>query len=453
MLKAQQATLTKFLHELDDLHRSERTKQGYQFWLTKLAEHTSKPFEAMGPEDLAGFMRTLDSCSPVSRNTVRHVFNHFFATYLKHSEAMQHPTMKPEKAPDKVPDLLTDEEVDRLLAAARNVRDKALIAVFIEGGVRAGALATFPATAPAAKEGPPFMAFKDVQKTPYGWTVRIRHTKGSNQGLVPIATYAPDLTRWMSEHPGQQPDDPLWCYQREGKLLPLDYHAIHRLIHLAARRAGIDKRVHPHLFRKQSATTKKERLGMDSWDIAQLHGWVPDSRVMRKYIHQNPAAAIDRYVKGVGFNEKAQPAPERSLARKVCPQCKEILGPKSVYCWKCGMIQDKETAELYKESIKEGRKLGEQYQAKFEALEKQLAEQREGVKVRVEAMQKEVAGLEETLTKVRASQATTEKDLKAVLDWWNFLIDNRSFPWLPKDLHTPVPRIGSKASKKRGEQK
>lgn len=385
MLPVQKATLTRFIRYITDKNRSTATKDRYTYWLTKLADHIPKPFEEMVAADLAKYLRSLDDLKPASRNTARDTFHHFFVKYIKKPEAMEHPKLEKEPIPIESPEILSDDELRQLIGAAKTPRDKAILTVLIEGGMRVGSLAEFPEGSPALQTGPGYMAFGDVEKVPHGYKIHLRHTKDREELWAPIYYYAADLKQWLTLHPTQQDEDPLWCYQKSGELYPLGYGALKMIVQQAAKRAGIKKKVHPHLLRKQWASMMKEKRNLDSWDIAQMGGWVPGSRQMRRYIRQNPNAVHDRYAKSLGIEEQTE-EPLGPAVRKECLNCGEVLSPTSIYCPHCGQIQDKETVELHREAIKEDRKAAAQYQERFERqdekmeiMKQQLAEQQKQI--------------------------------------------------------------------------
>ena len=376
-----------FMQYLDDLNRSQATKNLYLFWLEKLAKIISKPYEDMTSEDLAQFIHSLKKLKPASRNMARNKIHYFFTKFLKLPEVVEHPTLSKEDVPIESPNLLTENEIRSLIGAAKNQRDKALIAVLIEGGMRVGALSEFPKDSPARQTGPGYMTFGDVEKYPHGYKIHIRHTKTREERYVPILFYAADLKQWLTLHPTKNDKDPLWCYQQEGKLNPLSYEAIYRLVSRSAQRAGIKKRVHPHLLRKQFASTMKEKYDLDSWDIAQLGGWVPNSSTLRRYIHQNPNAVHDRYAKRLGIKEQIE-EPEGAPVRKECLMCGEVLSPTSKYCPHCGQIQDRETVEIHREAIKENRRVAEQYREEIDLLRQQQTKQRQQTEQKFKELEK-----------------------------------------------------------------
>ncbi|MBK8593647.1 MAG: tyrosine-type recombinase/integrase [Sandaracinaceae bacterium] len=98
----------------------------------------------------------------------------------------------------------------------------------------------------------------------------IRHTKGRRDRIVPLpAVTLEALREWMR----------LRRHRSEG-LFPgrkgrasLTREAVHALLRLAAVRAGLTKRVYPHLLRHGFATHLLSRLGADIRSVQVL--WAP----------------------------------------------------------------------------------------------------------------------------------------------------------------------------------
>lgn len=66
------------------------------------------------------------------------------------------------------------------------------------------------------------------------------------------------LKDWLKDHPGQNnPEAPLWfnVAKKTEKLEPMQYGAIRMQSNKISKKAGISKKIHPHLFRHSRYTT------------------------------------------------------------------------------------------------------------------------------------------------------------------------------------------------------
>ena len=88
MLTEQEQTTKSYLQLLKNKGKSQATQKRFHFWLTKLAEHISKPFEEMTAEDIGKYIRTLKEKSVVTRNTIRQTLGKFFKEFIKNPEIL-----------------------------------------------------------------------------------------------------------------------------------------------------------------------------------------------------------------------------------------------------------------------------------------------------------------------------------------------------------------------------
>src|SRR5205823_11914414 len=97
------------------------------------------------------------------------------------------------------------------------------------------------------------LQIKHVVSVEHGYTLVLDGKTGQRSVLVVSA--APALTAWLNIHPFRNdPEAPLWVHwnYRTGPK-QLKYDTIRFLIVDLFRRAGITKRVYPHLFRHSRA--------------------------------------------------------------------------------------------------------------------------------------------------------------------------------------------------------
>lgn len=140
-------------------------------------------------------------------------------------------------------EILTGAEANALLAACSNraptgIRNRALLAVLYRSGLRIGeALALRPA---------------DVDLTQ--GTIRVLHGKGDRARTVGIdATACGVVGRWLDRRSasGIPSRAPLFC-TLAGE--PLSDRYVRAMVKRMAKRAGIQKRVHPHALRHTHAS-------------------------------------------------------------------------------------------------------------------------------------------------------------------------------------------------------
>lgn len=347
MLTTQQEQLNNFIQDMDDEKRRPATKQRYIQWITRLGASIPKPFDEITQDELVEWMRSQTQLKSIySQNTVRSTISVFYKNYLKQPEKVTHPVFKVLPTLISKPDLPTWEELKRMVHVAGHPRDRALIGVLAEAGMRVGALSG-PFPKGSYGHNPPYVCIGDVIPDTPGCRLLIRKLKKKNgvEREVRILYFAGALKHWLIVHPDStNKNAPLFCALK-GELQPLSYNRIWAIIKRVAKRAGITKNIHPHLFRKAFATRLKEK-GMDPWDIAQMGGWVPQSKVLLRYIQQEDTTAWDRYESAARGQPVTEPSTKIEKPMQMCSSCGEALRAEANWCDRCGQVTDVEIAKV-----------------------------------------------------------------------------------------------------------
>jgi integrase/recombinase XerD len=242
----------------------------------------------------------------------------------------------------KLPEeLLTEDEVKRAAEAAITLRDKALVLVLYESGLRVGELLT--------------LKIKNVQMDQYGAVLIVNGKTGMRR--VRIIASSPALAQWISSHPEKDnPDAWVWVSFKSRDMHHCDilgYAACAKLLRTLFEKAGIKKRCNPHIFR-HSAATRYSKL-MTEAQMKQHFGWVQSSEMASVYVHLSGRDVDDALLKIHGL-KKDEEVEERQFRASVCPRCQEKNSPEKKICAKCGLILDAKLAiqreELEQKSLK-----------------------------------------------------------------------------------------------------
>ncbi len=123
---------------------------------------------------------------------------------------------------DKKPEILTEREITKMIEAAANERDQALLAVTYEGGFRIGELAG--------------LTWGNIFWTDYGAKVRVYGKTGER--VVPLVASSGYLRKWLfvpyydANNDRIDPEALVFC-SLNGK--PMSYQALFRIFKRAAR--------------------------------------------------------------------------------------------------------------------------------------------------------------------------------------------------------------------------
>jgi len=231
---------------------------------------------------------------------------------------------KKDKPKVKKSELLGEEEIQKLLKAIDNPRDKALIALVWDTGARIGEIGG--------------MTIKHVSFEDNATYADLVGKTGSRTCLAIEST--PYLVRWLESHPAREnQNSPLWL-DRSGK--SMTYAALAKVFRRAFEKAGIKKGFNPHLFRHSRATWCAEN-GWSSYEMCKHFGWEMDSGMPAVYISMVDKDVHNKMKEAYGINtDRQKKVEERKM--KMCPRCDVVNPNHGKFCYKCGMSLDTKTA-------------------------------------------------------------------------------------------------------------
>jgi integrase len=213
---------------------------------------------------------------PLSRHSV-HAYvrnvNLFLGWAQRQGESVEAKGQLPKLARRDI-DVLSREEISAMEAAAPTERDKLIIRVLADTGMRVGELVGLR---PA-----------DVIERNRTHLLRITRAKGGDNRLAPIM---PDLARRLRRYaergrPDDSPDRLFVALRRSpnGRTAPLETSGVLQMVRDIAERAHVAKRVYPHLFR-HSFITEALRRGMNPLMVAKIVGHSSLVMIQRNYEH------------------------------------------------------------------------------------------------------------------------------------------------------------------------
>lgn len=302
--------------------------------LRLLAKRLRKPFREATKDDLIALVGNLER-SEYAEHTKYDlkVMLKMFYKWLKGNDEYVPPEISwlkksKKKLDHKLPeDLLTEDEVLRMTEAAINPRDKTLILVLYETGCRIGELLS--------------LQMKNVNFDQYGAVLRVSGKTGDRR--VRIISSAPVLASWLNAHPqAKNPDAWLWFQYKNNKKTDkcLRHGTVYATLKKIAKRAGIQKKIYPHLFRHSRATALANKL--TEAQMKEHFGWVQGSEMAATYVHLSGRDVDNALLKLQGLVQ-VENAREDKLKLRSCQRCKEHNSPSSKFCTKCGLPLDEQS--------------------------------------------------------------------------------------------------------------
>lgn len=214
--------------------------------------------------------------------------------------------------------LLTEEEVLAILRACKNARDRALISVLYEGGFRVGEIGN--------------LTWGDVHFTDVNVSVNTNFKTGKPR-YVPLVASRQYLAQWKADSfSGTEPSDFVFTTTTTKK--PVRYCSIRAHLQTLAARAGITKRVNPHIFR-HSRITHLAQSGMSESVIKLLMWGSISSDMLSTYCHLGNES-IDTAVLALNGVALPKTKDHDCMMPAQCPRCATVNSPGMLFCGVCG---------------------------------------------------------------------------------------------------------------------
>jgi len=350
---------------------SDKRLMRYIAGLSLLNKLLGKDFDKATRKDLERVIAKIESSdySPWSIVSFKSIVRGFYKWLLgdgeEYPELVRWIKPKLKQHQRKLPEnLLQPEDIKLLIENAFNDRDRAFVAFAYESGARISEILS--------------LKIEHIRFDDLGAIVTIPTGK-TGARRIRIVESVPFLKRWLNKHPlKNEPKAPIFCKLSSPKG-PLDYASVRALLKRLKRRAGLKKRIHPHLFRHSRATYLAKYLSEQQLKV--YLGWANDSRMASVYVHLSGKDTDDAILKLYGKVKESKKEDKAPLAPKVCPRCGKENACTDAFCVKCGApltlelaLKEQENIRLFiRAVIKTMLEKGEIKEAIKEMLKKELA--------------------------------------------------------------------------------
>lgn len=240
---------------------------------------------------------------------------------------------------------ITYDQVDLLIRGCDNSRDKAIISLLFDSGIRIGELIT--------------LKIKDIQIDESGLRAHVSGKTGERH-ILTVGDSVGYVKEWRNVHPDQfNPEAWLFCglgndVRRKGESVmtqPMNHPEVYAMFKRVKKRAvrlGFpdNVRMYPHKFRHAFATRMASRIQQPV--LEKIMGWEKGTRMTGTYIHLN-----DEDVATAIYEANGLKAPVRKEMRKskMCLKCKTFNPSANSYCMHCGTPLDPVEAMSMKQNI------------------------------------------------------------------------------------------------------
>lgn len=231
---------------------------------------------------------------------------------------------RPDRMTKTAADILTEDEIHRMKKAARSSRDRAIVSVLYEGGLRASELGS--------------LTWGDLRFTP--WSV-ILNTDGKTGAprYVPLVESRSYLAQWRNDYPGDPTEPNAFVFLTFRNRKPLTYSTLSYQLQDIAREAGIDKKFTCHIFR-HSRITHLIQQGVPETHIKKMMWGNLTTDMFQTYAHITNRDIDDcmAVLHGISRPEldEEQQRRKKVLEPRQCSECGTVNGSTLNYCGTCG---------------------------------------------------------------------------------------------------------------------
>ena len=234
----------------------------------------------------------------------------------------------------KLPEeILTEDDVKRMINAARNSRDRAIISVLYESGCRVGEFLS--------------MRIKNASFDRYGAVIVVHGKTGYRR--IRLVSSVPYLAEWLNSHPFKEDSEAwLWISLRTFKRIP--YNSLRIILRKIVEKAGVKKKVNPHAFRHARATHLANHL--TEAQMKEFFGWVQDSDMASVYVHLSGRDVDRAILKLYGMDMDDEGNNGELLKPKKCLRCGETNPATNQLCKRCFFPLSERAERLLEKEVK-----------------------------------------------------------------------------------------------------
>jgi site-specific recombinase XerD/ribosomal protein L40E len=214
-------------------------------------------------------------------------------------------------------DMLNESDVLKMIKASPNIRNKAILSLLWETGMRKGELLS--------------LRVKDIYFEDGSADIYIEKSK-TGPRTITVVSSLPFLREWIENSPNKNnKDGSLWTNIYGKADSPLSTTGLENLIKKATESAEIDKPTNAHAWRHSRATERS--LHWPNSRMTAFFGWERNSKMPQYYSHLSGADHKKEYRREHGLDEPEKE--EYALTPKVCFECEQENRPDARFCVKC----------------------------------------------------------------------------------------------------------------------
>jgi integrase/recombinase XerD len=213
----------------------ERTIDAYARCVAKFVQFHGRPAQEMGTAEVRAYLLYMTEKQKLAGSTVNQAvcaLRFFYVEVLKRSWEVE--TVRLQRRVRRLPGVLTESEVGKLISAARDVKQRAVLMTLYSAGLRLDELIHLQ---PA-----------DIDSS--AMQIRVREGKGGHERYTLLSKTLLEALRIYYKL--YRPDRWLFCGCTKDQ--PIAARSVQRMIAATGKRAGLTKPIRPHMLRHSFAT-------------------------------------------------------------------------------------------------------------------------------------------------------------------------------------------------------
>ncbi|UWJ23997.1 Integrase [Methanosarcina mazei TMA] len=298
--------------------KSEYTRTNDITALTEFVKLINKPIDKLSKIDMYQLFESLEKGKSKATVQLHKTGIRLFLEFAGRNDLAELCKFQRSKTDERLPeDILAFDDVEKLINAAYNLRDRALIAFMYESGARRGEFFE--------------IQIKHVVFDKNGAVVTLPKGK-TGARRIRLVWSSGYLRNWIDHHPIKNNRDAyMWCSSRD-PTKTIEYVTFQNSLKRFALKAGVQKRVNMHSFRHAAAT----RLANDLTEqqLKNYLGWTQGSDMAARYVHLSGKDIDNAILKINGIEIEEDNTKELKTIR--CPICNELQDVTLLHCFKCG---------------------------------------------------------------------------------------------------------------------
>lgn len=217
--------------------KSRNTVKMYGYIVDQFLDFIKFNKREINAESIEAFKEHLSIDKGYSKSTI-YLYIRALQSFLSYIGLDSLGHLKAPKRPQKVPNYLMNDEVSKIIASCRNLKERLIVKLLVYTGIRVSELCA--------------IRIQDIDIN--SKTLKIRNGKGDKDRLVVFSDrVVSDLRMYLGElRESKGKGDFLFPTSKSKRVSPV---TVERIIRNVVRRSGIQKKVTPHTFRHTFATS------------------------------------------------------------------------------------------------------------------------------------------------------------------------------------------------------